>query len=385
MSVTSTLDISVDGLPGDDFFVGDTCNLTLTARDSRGSALDVKWTVTPQYGNSVLTASVPVTKADRTASVTLTAAGEGEDRTRVTATYTAGGESFTSELPLIIPVRMQGVLGIANTSGEPSVYWQGVMDRDGTAFTDDVPSGAPYTDRPAYAGAKLYLYSRGSAATFDGLSVSGVTVKGGADATEYVLRPMPVSNDEDTSVLHPDVFRAENDDFRVTVGTPAKDTTSAFTYRPLTVKGRSQGPITLTVTLTDAEDHAFTLSIPYTLTEKDTRVTATLRVDEQELTLSVPYGTAPTAEDVARLLNDISPDTIDSWTPDITQPLYADTTFTAVRKTADSGGAPTVPDADIPASGSKDPEDTPSDDPSAPDSSSSGTDPTPEPSPDTLP
>ena len=48
---------------------------------------------------------------------------------------------------------------------------------------------------------------------------------------------MPVSNDEDTSVLHPDVFRAENDDFRVTVGTPAKDTTSAFTYRPLTVKG----------------------------------------------------------------------------------------------------------------------------------------------------
>lgn len=50
----------------------------------------------------------------------------------------------------------------------------------------------------------------------------------------------------------------------------------------------------------------------------------------------------------------------------------------------DSGGAPTVPDADIPASGSKDPEGTPSDDPSAPDSSS-GTDPTPEPSPDTLP
>ena len=387
VSVTSTLDISVDGLPGDDFFVGDTCNLRLTARDSRGSALDVKWTVTPQYGGSVLTASVPVTKADRTASVTLTATGEGEDRTMVTATYTAGGESFTSKLPLVLPVRMQGVLGIANTSGEPSVYWQGVMDRDGTAFTDDVPSGAPYTDRPAYAGAKLYLYSRGSAATFDGLSVSGVTVKGGADATEYVLRPMPVSNDEDTSVLHPDVYRAENDDFRVTVGTPAKDTTSAFTYRPLTVKGRSQGQITLTVTLTDAENHAFTLSIPYTLTEEDTRVTATLRVDEQAFTLSVPYGTALAAEALSQLLTDngISPDTIDSWTPDITQPLYADTAFTAVRKTADSGGAPTVPDADTPASGSRDPEDTPSDDPSAPDSSSSGTDPTPEPSPDTLP
>lgn len=387
VSVTSTLDISVDGLPGDDFFVGDTCNLTLTARDSRGSALDVKWTVTPQHGNSVLTASAPAVDAGGTASVTLTAAGEGEDRTRITAAYTApGGETFTSQLPLIIPVRMQGVLGIANTSGEPSVYWQGVMDRDGTAFTDDVPSGAPYTDRPAYAGAKLYLYSRGSAATFDGLSVSGVTVKGGADATEYVLRPMPVSNDEDTSVLHPDVFRAENDDFRVTVGTPAKDTTSAFTYRPLTVKGRSQGQITLTVTLTDAENHTFTLSIPYTLTEEDTRVTATLRVDEQALTLSVPYGSALSVEALRQLLADHNiPEAGISWTPDITQPLYADTAFTAVRKTTDSGGAPTVPDADTPASGSKDPEGTPSDDPSAPDSSNSGTDPTPEPSPDTLP
>ena len=386
VSVTSTLDISVDGLPGDDFFVGDICNLTLTARDSLGNALDVEWAVTPQHGNRVLTASVPVTKADHTASVTLTATGEGEDRTMVTATYTAGGESFTSELPLIIPVRMQGVLGIANTSDEPPVYQQGVMNKDGTAFTDDVPSGAPYTDRPAYAGAKLYLYSRGSAATFDGLSVSGVTVKGGADATEYVLRPMPVSNDEDTSVLHPDVFRAENDDFRVTVGTPAKDTTSAFTYRPLTVKGRGQGQITLTVTLTDTEGHAFTLSIPYTLTEEDTRVTATLQVDGQALPLSVTYGSALSVEALRQLLADHNiPEAGISWTPDITQPLYADTAFTAVRQTTDSGGAPTVPDADTPASGSKDPEGTPSDDPSAPDSSNSGTDPTPEPSPNTLP
>lgn len=387
VSVTSTLDISVDGLPGDDFFVGDTATLTLSASDSKGSTLSgVKWRVIPSAGSNYITASA----ATDDQKVTLTAVGEGEDLPRVEATYTnAAGESFTSQLPLVLPVRMQGVLGIANTSGDPPVYRQGVMNRDGTAFTDDVPSGAPYSDHPAYAGAKLYLYSRGSAAAFDGLSVSGVTVTSGSDTDtkKYVLQPIPLSNDEDTSVLHPDVFRAENDDFRVTVGIPAEDTTSAFTYRPLTVKGRQPGPVTLTVTLTDAGGHAFILSIPYTLTEEDTQVTATLQVDGQALPLSVPYGTAPTAEDVARLLtdNDISPDTIDSWTPDITQPLYADTAFTAVRKTTDSGGAPTVPDADIPASGSKDPEDTPSDDPSAPDSSSSGTDPTPEPSPDTLP
>lgn len=334
VSVTSTLDISVDGLPGDDFFVGDTATLTLSASDSKGSTLSgVKWRVIPSAGSNYITASA----ATDDQKVTLTAVGEGEDLPRVEATYTnAAGESFTSQLPLVLPVRMQGVLGIANTSGDPPVYQQGVMNRDGTAFTDDVPSGAPYSDHPAYAGAKLYLYSRGSAAAFDGLSVSGVTVTSGSDTDtkKYVLQPIPLSNDEDTSVLHPDVFRAENDDFRVTVGIPAEDTTSAFTYRPLTVKGRQPGPVTLTVTLTDAENHTFTLSIPYTLTEEDTRVTATLQVDGQALALSVPYGTAPTAEDVARLLTEygISLDTIDSWTPDITQPLYADTAFTAVRK-----------------------------------------------------
>ena len=382
VSVTSTLDISVDGLPGDDFFVGDTCNLTLTARDSRGSALDVKWTVTPQHGNSVLTASVPVTNADRTASVTLTAAGEGEDRTMVTATYTAGGESFTSELPLVLPVRMQGVLGIANTSvpGTPA-YTQGIMTRAGDAFLADTSAplynGAPYTAAPAYTGAPLYLYGQGSAADLtaaneDGsyrftLSAAAVTVGAGTDAVTY------------------DALSGTAD-YRIIEGAPQSLPGTLFTVRPLTVKGKQAGPVTLTVTLMDTEDHAFTLSIPYTLTEEDTRVTATLLVDGQALPLSVPYGSAPSVEALRQLLADHKiPEAGISWTPDITQPLYADTAFTAVRKTTDSGGAPTVPDADTPASGSKDPEDTPSDDPSAPDSSSSGTDPTPEPSPDTLP
>lgn len=383
VSVTSTLDISVDGLPGDDFFVGDTCNLRLTARDSRGSALDVNWTVTPQHGNSVLTASVPVTNADRTASVTLTATGEGEDRPLVTATYTVpGGETFTSQLPLIIPVRMQGVLGIANTSvPETPAYKQGIMTLAGDAFLADTSAppynGAPYTAAPAYTGAPVYLYGQGSAADLtaaneDGsyrftLSAAVVTVVAGTDAVTY------------------DALSGTAD-YRIFEGAPQSLTDTLFTVRPLTVKGRQPGSVTLTVTLMDTEGHTFTLSIPYTLTEEDTRVTATLRVDEQALTLSVPYGSAPSVEALRQLLADHNiPEAGISWTPDITQPLYADTAFTAVRKTTDSGGASTVPDADTPASGSKDPEDTPSDDPSAPDSSSSGTDPTPEPSPDTLP
>lgn len=381
VSVTSTLDISVDGLPGDDFFVGDTATLTLSASDSKGSTLSgVKWRVIPSAGSNYITASA----ATDDQKVTLTAVGEGEDLPRVEATYTnAAGESFTSQLPLVLPVRMQGVLGIANTSGDPPVYRQGIMTRAGDAFlagTDasaPLYNGAPYTAAPAYAGAPLYLYGQGSAADLTAaneggsyrftLSAAVVTVGAGTDAVTY------------------DALSGTAD-YRIFEGQPQSLPDTLFTVRPLTVKGKKAGPVTLKITLRDAEDSTFTLSIPYTLTEKDTQITVTFRVDAQAFTLSVPYGTAPTAEDVARLLTEygISLDTIDRWTPDITQPLYADTAFTAVRKTTDSGGAPTVPDADTPASGSKDPEDTPSDDPSASDSSS-GTDPTPEPSPDTLP
>lgn len=383
VSVTSTLDISVDGLPGDDFFVGDTATLTLSASDSKGSTLSgVKWRVIPSAGSNYITASA----ATDDQKVTLTAVGEGEDLPRVEATYTnAAGESFTSQLPLVLPVRMQGVLGIANTSvPETPAYTQGIMTRTGDAFLADTDAsappynGAPYTDTPAYTGAPLYLYGQGSAADLTAANEDG--------SYRFTLSAATVTVGDGTDAVTCDALSGTAD-YRIFEGQPQSLPDTLFTVRPLTVKGKQAGPVTLKITLRDAGGHAFILSIPYTLTEEDTQVTATLQVDGQALPLSVPYGTAPTAEDVARLLtdNDISPDTIDSWTPDITQPLYADTAFTAVRKTTDSGGAPTVPDADIPASGSKDPEDTPSDDPSAPDSSSSGTDPTPEPSPDTLP
>ena len=359
VSVTSTLDISVDGLPGDDFFVGDTCNLTLTARDSLGNALDVEWTVTPQHGNSVLTASVPVTNANRTASVTLTATGEGEDRTMVTAIYTApGGETFTSQLPLVLPVRMQGVLGIANTSvPETPAYTQGIMTRTGDAFLADTDasaplySAAPYTDTPAYTGAPLYLYGQGSAADLTAANEDG--------SYRFTLSAAAVTVGAGTDAVTCDALSGTAD-YRIIEGAPQSLTDTLFTVRPLTVKGRQPGPVTLKITLRDAEGRTFTLS--------------------------VPYGSAPSVEALRQLLADHNiPEAGISWTPDITQPLYADTAFTAVPKMTDSGSAPTAPDADIPASGSKDPEDTPSDDPSAPDSSSSGTDPTPEPSPDTLP
>ena len=329
VSVTSTLDISVDGLPGDDFFVGDTATLTLSASDSKGSTLSgVKWRVIPSAGSNYITASA----ATDDQKVTLTAAGEGEDRTLVTATYTAGGEIFTSQLPLIIPVRMQGVLGIANVSSpETPAYKQGIMTRAGDAFLADTDAsappynGAPYTDTPAYTGAPLYLYGQGSAADLTAANEDG--------SYRFTLSAATVTVGDGTDAVTCDALSGTAD-YRIFEGQPQSLPDTLFTVRPLTVKGRQPGLVTLTVTLMDTEGRTFTLSIPYTLTEEDTRVTATLQVDGQALALSVPYGTAPTAEDVARLLTEkgISPDTIDSWTPDITQPLYADTAFTAVRK-----------------------------------------------------
>lgn len=348
VSVTSTLDISVDGLPGDDFFVGDTCNLTLTARDSRGSALDVEWTVTPQHGNSVLMASVPVTNADRTASVTLTAAGEGEDRTLVTATYTAGGEIFTSQLPLIIPVRMQGVLGIANVSSpETPAYKQGIMTRAGDAFladtSDPLYNGAPYT------GAPVYLYGQGSAADLtaaneDGsyrfiLSAAAVTVGAGTDAVTY------------------DALSGTAD-YRIFEGQPQSLPETLFTVRPLTVKGRQPGPVTLTVTLMDTEGHAFTLSIPYTLTEEDTQITVTFRVNgDDSLRRTIGYGETaegckPTQEELnalpgAQLI------TVTGWKPDVGDTLYADTVYEAKIQMPDTTTPPQA--APVSPSGKEEP------------------------------
>lgn len=356
VSVTSTLDISVDGLPGDDFFVGDTCNLTLTARDSRGSALDVKWTVTPQHGNSVLTASVPVTNANRTASVTLTAAGEGEDRTMVTATYTApGDESFTSQLPLVLPVRMQGVLGIANTSGDPPVYRQGIMTRAGDAFlagTDaSAPpyNGAPYTDTPAYTGAPLYLYGQGSAADLTAANEDG--------SYRFTLSAATVTVGDGTDAVTCDALSGTAD-YRIFEGQPQSLPDTLFTVRPLTVKGRQPGPVTLTVTLTDAENHTFTLSIPYTLTEKDTQITVTFRVNgDDSLRRTIGYGETaegckPTQEELnalpgAQLI------TVTGWKPDVGDTLYADTVYEAKIQMPDTTTPPQA--APVSPSGKEEP------------------------------
>ena len=113
------------------------------------------------------------------------------------------------------------------------------------------------------------------------------------------------------------------------------------TVLPLTVRGWQQGEITLTVTLTDRRAEtgaAYELSIPYTLTEADTQVTATFAgPDGQKIVDStVKYGaTAAISEELLETLKAALPEGSsfgnlsdpDSWEPSLTSPLYIDTVF----------------------------------------------------------
>ena len=127
--------------------------------------------------------------------------------------------------------------------------------------------------------------------------------------------------------------------YTVTVGTVSEN--GKDTLLPLTVRGGQQGEITLIVTLTDrrAETGAkYELSIPYTLTEADTQVTATFAgPDGQKIVDStVKYGaTAAISEELLETLKAALPEgssfgnlsDADSWEPSLTSPLYIDTVF----------------------------------------------------------
>ncbi len=335
VSVTATLDISVDGLPID-LYVGETKELAFSARNSKGETLTgVKWDVIPS-SNKVITIGTVTANA----TATVTAIGEGEDMPRVIARYTANGQEFTSQMQLSAMVRMQGVLGVANISDpESPAYQQSILTRDGTAFeesTDGVLSGAPYSNRPDYADATLFLYSQGSSVDLAGFTVTAVKVTAERTAgTGTVTKEHEALDGTDT-------------EYRAALGEITQLSNSTFTVRPLTIKGREAGPVTLTVTLRDAEGRTFTLpSIPYTLTEADTLLTATFAIGDSTMTKQVRFGdpaVPPTAEELTEK-NILQGGEITGWSPDITARLYEDTTFTAAVKapdTAENGSPPTA-------------------------------------------
>lgn len=336
LTLTVTAELNVTLTPAIvDEYVGDETKVTLRALNSRNEPVtsNIVWAIVSDDEKIAAASSVGTDSTTK-----ITGVSEGETSIHVTATVTLGGKTYTGTNVLGVTVSQQGVLGIANTAsaGNPQ-YVEGKLARDlkgwykENATSAGGPANKTYPDNGTAAPvceSTLFLYGRGQKAKLSSFDVTGITVT----AKETV--------GTGTKDVTYDVLDQSNQSkYTVTVGTVSEN--GKDTVLPLTVRGRQQGEITLTVTLTDrrAETGAkYELSIPYTLTEADTQVTATFAgPDGQKIVDStVKYGaTAAISEELLETLKAALPEgssfgdlrAADSWEPSLTSPLYIDTVF----------------------------------------------------------
>lgn len=332
VDVTAKLEILVDQSTVEQY-VGESTTLTLSARDGLGNVLSgVTWDVVSETNRVV-----SLTAVNKNQQFTVTGKGEGEETLLATVKYMVGIREITSTLRLTATTHMQGVLGIANLAdGEAPLYLQSVLKRDLSGL-EDATAALPelYRETPAYDGHTLYLYSRGAAADFQNFTIQDITLTD-AEGTAHKL------------------LSTTEEDYRVTIGeTISGSQDGDFCYRPITIRGKQQGTVTLDITLLDTRTNLpYTLSISYTLTEQDTQVTATFVAGRLKWEKTVAYGAAastnlPTAEELNASAQEIT-----GWTPDVEQPLYEDTTFEAVYKedgTDEAENTADLPDSPVPA------------------------------------
>ena len=333
LTLTVTAELNVTLTPAIvDEYVGDETKVTLQALNSRNEAVtsNIVWALVSDNEKIAAASSVGADSTTR-----ITGVSEGETSIHVTATVTLGGKTYTGTNVLGVTVSQQGVLGIANTVN--AEYVEGKLARDLKGWYEENatsaagPAKKTYPDNGTAApvcASTLFLYGRGQKAKLSSFDVAGITVT----AKETV--------GTGTKDVTYDVLDQSNQSkYTVTVGTVREN--GKDTVLPLTVRGWQQGEITLTVTLTDrrAETGAkYELSIPYTLTEADTQVTATFAgPDGQKIVDStVKYGaTATISEELLETLKAALPEgssfgdlsDADSWEPSLTSPLYVDTVF----------------------------------------------------------
>lgn len=337
LTLTVTAELNVTLTPAIvDEYVGDETKVTLQALNSRNEPVtsNIVWALVSDDEKIAAASSVGTDSTTK-----ITGVSEGETSIHVTATVTLGGKTYTGTNVLGVTVSQQGVLGIANTaSTEHPQYVEGKLARDlkgwykENATSADGPANKTYPDNDGTAApvceSTLFLYGRGQKAKLSNFDVTRITVT--AEETTATGGTQEKSYDVLT----------DQSKYTVTVGTVGEN--GKDTVLPLTVRGWQQGEITLTVTLTDrraeTESAAYELSIPYTLTEADTQVTAAFAGPngEQINTQTVNYGgraNAPTiSEDLLAELEKALPEgsdlsAADSWEPSLTSPLYIDTVF----------------------------------------------------------
>ena len=335
LTLTVTAELNVTLTPAIvDEYVGDGTEVTLRALNSRNEAVtsNIVWALVSDDEKIAAASSVG---ADSTTKIK--GVSEGETSIHVTATVTLGDKTYTGTNVLGVTVSQQGVLGIANTANAANAddpqYVEGKLARDlkGWYKENATSAGGPankiYPDNGTAAPvceSTLFLYGRGQKAKLSSFDVTGITVT----AKETTATGGTQENSYDVLI--------DQSKYTVTVGTVREN--GKDTVLPLTVRGGKEGPITLTVTLTDRRAEtgaAYELSIPYTLTEADTQVTATFAgPDGQKIVDStVKYGaTATISEELLTELKKALPESSDlsdpdSWEPSLTSPLYIDTVF----------------------------------------------------------
>ena len=336
LTLTVTAELNVTLTPAIvDEYVGDETAVTLRALNSRNEAVtsNIVWALVSDDEKIAAASSVG---ADSTTKIK--GVSEGETSIHVTATVTLGDKTYTGTNVLGVTVSQQGVLGIANTAN--AEYVEGKLARDLKGWYEENatsaagPAKKTYPDNGTAAPAcesTLFLYGRGQKAKLSSFDVTGITVT----AKETTVTGEMQEKSYDVLI--------DQSKYTVTVGTVSEN--GKDTLLPLTVRGGKEGPITLIVTLTDRRAEAagakYELSIPYTLTEADTQVTATFAGLNGEPigTQTVNYGgqaNAPTiSEELLETLKAALPEgssfgdlsAADSWEPSLTSPLYVDTVF----------------------------------------------------------
>ena len=330
LTLTVTAELNVTLIPAIvDEYVGDETAVTLQALNSRNEAVtrNIVWALVSDDEKIAAASSVGTDSTTKIMGVS-----EGETSIHVTATVTLGGKTYTGTNVLGVTVSQQGVLGIANTAS--TEYVEGKLARDlkgwykENATSAAGPAKKTYPDNGTAAPvceSTLFLYGRGQKAKLSSFDVTGITV------TAKETTATGGTQEKSYDVL------TDQSKYTVTVGTVSEN--GKDTLLPLTVRGRQQGEITLTVTLTDRRAEAavakYELSIPYTLTEADTQVTATFAgPDGQKIVDStVKYGATATISDaLLEALKTALPESSDlsdpnSWEPSLTSPLYVDTVF----------------------------------------------------------
>ncbi len=336
LTLTVTAELNVTLTPAIvDEYVGDETEVTLRALNSRNEPVtsNIVWALVSDDEKIATASSVGTGSTTRIMGVS-----EGETSIHVTATVKLGGKTYTGTNVLGVTVSQQGVLGIANTAN--AEYVEGKLARDLKGWYEENatsaagPAKKTYPDNGTAAPAcesTLFLYGRGQKAKLSSFDVTGITVT----AKETTVTGEMQEKSYDVLI--------DQSKYTVTVGTVSEN--GKDTLLPLTVRGGKEGPITLIVTLTDRRAEAagakYELSIPYTLTEADTQVTATFAGLNGEPigTQTVNYGgqaNAPTiSEELLETLKAALPEgssfgdlsAADSWEPSLTSPLYVDTVF----------------------------------------------------------